>query len=289
MPSDTSNQPIQCDDVQPWLAAYALGEADSDVSMQAHLDVCPACQRDLYEYRRAARVLPYSAPEVAPSPALRERVIASVAAEASATPPTAEHPAARGAPAPAIPRRPLLRRPSGLWAAAAGAVAIVMALLGWNLALQRQISDQKAQLALSRQSWQTMIALLNDSSLRWYAVAGAKAQGHVWAVPQGKVACLVVQGLPELADDRVYQAWLVRGTERANGGVFEAHNGNAWILIQAGEPLADYQVMVVTIEPRGGADAPGGPEVLSGSLASAMLPDSSHLQELGWLLAQVGH
>ena len=75
MPAEQSNL---CDDIQPWLAAYALGDAEEGAAARAHLAVCPRCQHDLREYQLVAGMLPYSAPEAVPRPELREQVIAAV-------------------------------------------------------------------------------------------------------------------------------------------------------------------------------------------------------------------
>src|SRR5262245_31295148 len=91
MPSDLSQQSFQCDDVQPWLAAYALGEAGADPAMSVHLEACPACRSALHEYRQVAQAFLYSAPNAAPSPELRDRIIAAIASEAAA-PPISDHP-----------------------------------------------------------------------------------------------------------------------------------------------------------------------------------------------------
>jgi hypothetical protein len=301
MPAEQSNQ---CDDIQPWLAAYALGDADDEAAARAHLSACPRCQRDLREYQLVASLLPYAAPEAIPAPELRERLIATIKREAadaapsgaavSAHPPAAETETATAvepsrsarAPAPATPpRRP--RRPRSFWAAWAFA-ALAIALLGWNLALQRDLEQQNAQVALNRQNWQTMIGLLNDSTLRWYVLAGDAAHGHFWAVPQDQVACLIVQGLPALREGQVYQVWLIHGAERLSGGTFEAHDGNAWALVRTDEPMAEYSRVFVTVEPTGGSPAPQGPQVLSGALAVGMAPGSADRQELLGLLASAG-
>src|SRR4051812_39238575 len=79
MPAEQSNI---CDDIQPWLAAYALGDAEEGAApARAHLAVCPRCQHDLREYRLVAGMLPFSVPEAAPKPELREQVIAAVKRE----------------------------------------------------------------------------------------------------------------------------------------------------------------------------------------------------------------
>src|SRR2546429_198645 len=85
---------------------------------------------------------------------------------------------------------------------AAYALAVLLALLGWNIALQKQVAEQSAQLARARQSWQTMIVLLNDPAVQWYTIGTGPAQGHFWTDPKSTNACFVIQGLPQLADDR---------------------------------------------------------------------------------------
>jgi hypothetical protein len=288
MPAEQSNL---CDDIQPWLAAYALGDTEEGAAAaRAHLAVCPRCQRDLREYRLVAGMLPYSAPEAAPQPELREHVIAAVRRQVAESTP-APHPAPFAAPAAPAHHPPLLlsgfRRRRSFWATLAFA-ALALALLGWNISLRRELASQTAIVALSRQNWQTMIVLLNDSALRWYAVAADPApppgqyaaHGHFWASPKAQVACLVVQGLPDLPDDQVYQVWLERGSEQSSGGTFEAHNGNAWAFVRSDTPITGYSAMFVTIEPAGGSAAPDGPRVISGTLSGATTVGWADRQQL---------
>jgi anti-sigma-K factor RskA len=292
MPAEQSNL---CDDIQPWLVAYALGEADEEAASRAHLLACPRCQHDLHEYQLVAGMLPYAAPEAIPRPELREQLIASIKRQAAeAAPVAAPVPASpepeiaaveplQTAPAAPAPSRRQPRRSRSFWAAFAFA-ALAVALLAWNLRLQGENEQQRAQVALNRQNWQTMIGLLNDTSLRWYMVAGGAAHGHFWAVPRDQVACLIVQGLPALAEGQVYQVWLIHNSWPSSGGTFEAHDGNAWALVHTDEPLAQYSGVFVTIEPDGGSPTPRGPQVVSGALSLAMVPGSADRQELLGLL-----
>src|SRR5690349_23785878 len=111
-----SSEPIDlCVDMQPRLAAYALGEAEADVDLLNHLAECPACQRDLRAYVQVARMLPCDAPDVAPPPGLRERILSAVAESAAPAapdplvPPAAVREPIRAAPAPARWRLPSFR------------------------------------------------------------------------------------------------------------------------------------------------------------------------------------
>jgi hypothetical protein len=286
MPAEQSNL---CDDIQPWLAAYALGDVEEGAAAErAHLAVCPSCQRDLHEYRLVAGILPFSVPESAPPPDLREQVIAAVKRETADSAP---------APRPALPALPNFpaRNPSrrrSLWAALAFAM-LALALLGWNISLQRELDNQTELVAQSRQNWQTMIVLLDDEALAKYAVAADPApaagqypaHGHLWASPEAPVACLVVQGLPDLPDDQVYQVWLVRGDQQASGGTFEAHNGKAWAFVRPSEPILGYSELFVTVEPAGGNTWPGGPRVISGKLSGATTAGLADRQALLGLVA----
>lgn len=278
-----------CADIQPQLAAYALGETDVDAKLLDHLATCPACQRDLRSYVQVAWMLPYDAPDAAPPAALRERILAAVAAEEQH-----QQPAMPPVPPPAAPQRrarraqPRWRGVFALRPAFALALAAIIVLLGWNISLQRQLSEQTAEITASRADWQTMIGLLNDPAVSWYPVAGDAAHGHLWSDASGRVACLVVQGMPALAADQVYQVWLIHGEERTNGGVFASHNGNGWILIQLDEPLTNYDAIGVSSEPRGGSAMPTGVSVLHGDLSGAQKPDSTDRQDALHLLALAG-
>ncbi len=273
-----------CTDIQPQLAAYALGEVEAGDELLEHLAACAACQNDLRAYVQVARMLPSDTPDVAPPPGLRARILASVEDEApSAAEPSAQ-PAARGAQVAPASRSdtslhiPWGRRLATFRPAFSLAVAALVVMLGWNISLQRQVSTQQAQIANSRESWQSMIVLLNDPAVEWYPVAGDAAKGHLWVAPEGTFGCLVVQGLPVLPSNQVYQVWLRDGDTRRSGGVFEGRNGNGWVVVRADEPLANYESLGVTIEPRGGSAAPTSAPVVQGSIAMAQSPSASERQ-----------
>lgn len=267
--------------MQPWLAAHALGEAGDDAAAQAHLAACPHCRRDLGEYRRVAGLLPYAAPDAAPAPELRDRVVAAVAREAGA-PETGSGP---------LKPRPVVRRPffsRASWAALAFA-ALAVALLGWNLALRAQVAEQAGEIAFHRQGWRTTIELLNDSSVRWYVVSGGGAIGHLWATPVSQDACFVAEGLPSIDEGQVLQVWAARAGKSVSVGTFEPHEGSGWVMLWADAPIAAYESIFVTIEPSGGSAAPSGPPVMSGSLAAAVAPSLADRQELLRLLVNGAH
>jgi len=257
-----TTQSLQCDDIQPWLAAYALGEDDDDPAARAHLMACRKCQGDLRQYCSVAGLLPYSATEATPPAELRERVISAIAAAAE-QPAVATAPRRQAVLSRLRARQPIASRAG--WAAVAFAL-LSLVLVFWNVALQRQIDLQASQLAASRQGWQAMIVLLNDESLHWYTLSGEQAVGHFWTTLQGDQACLVARQLPTLADGQVYQVWLAHDGQQVSGGTFEARNGDAWIIVRTQEPIANYASVFVTIEPDGGSTMPTGRRILNGTL-----------------------
>ena len=269
--------------MQPWLAAQALGDAADNPAERAHLAVCPKCQLDLRQYRSVAGLLPLSVAEVAPPDGLRDRVIgAVVAAAGQPAPAPARAPALALAPARARPRWPAFSR--AVWSAVAFAL-LSIALLFWNVNLQRQVTAQAKILAASGQGWQSVIVLLNDSSLRWYGISGDQANGRVWTTPQSVEACLIAQRLPALPSGQVYQVWLARdGGQQVSAGTFEAREGNAWVIVKLGEPVLSYSSVFVTVEPAGGSDWPTGGPVLNGKLSSGTTAGADDRLELMRLL-----
>ncbi|HEX6291155.1 MAG TPA: anti-sigma factor [Herpetosiphonaceae bacterium] len=259
----SSDPTDRCHDLQPQLAAYALGESEADPDLLTHLASCEACQRALQGYTHIARILPYTAPQATPPPELRARILDA------ATSAPVESRAAQRRPAPAA--HPWWRvRLAPRWSFAA---VMLLALLGWNIALQMRLNSQAAQIerlstqvANSRQSWQTMTRVLNTPDLQDYELSGESASGRFWASPQLSVACLVAQGLPDPGSGKVYQVWLNQGGTPIGVGTFVPQSGNGWVLLPVDQPLATYQGVGVTIEPRGGSQQPTSPAVLRGAL-----------------------
>jgi anti-sigma-K factor RskA len=250
----------KCIELEPQLAALALGEAEMDGALRAHVQTCRHCQEQLRSYAQVAHALASEAPQVEPPPGLRERIVATIRQPG----PRTEPPPVRA------------RRPRAVWRLVYGlAAALLVALLVWNIALQQQLDAARRQVAAGRASWQQMTTLLNSADVRSYPLEGGAASGHFWASPQQPVGCLVVQGLPGLPEDQVYQVWLAQEARHVSGGVFETREGNGWVLVKTDGSPAAYDSVLVTIEPRGGSAVPSGPPVLNGPLIAGRLPAAS--------------
>lgn len=234
----------------PALALGSLDEAEAGETAR-HVETCPDCRAEWVGYVAVVEALALAAPNAAPSPGLRQRLLAEAARSASrpsvpvapsprpASPPVA--PAARP-PQPAPRPRPALRR----WPAMA-LVAVAAVVLGGLLwaAFGRFMSPAVPPVALSP----TDLA--------------PEADGELVFARGGRAATLTVRGLPVLPADQQYQLWLVSDGERESGAVFSV-NANGWAetAVDMTRAAADYERFGITIEPAGGSLGPTGERVL---------------------------
>lgn len=253
---DSDNAPATCETIEPLLAAYALGERDpaAQAAIAGHLAGCAACRRTLAADRNVAAALPLTVAEATPAPALRRRVVDAVGAAASGR---LRRPAASA-------------RRSRLWAwALRGGLALVFAgLLAWNLALQQSLAHERA----ARREQSLVFATLLQSTRLERIPLQADSPGPTGTLlldPQARSAALSVADMPPLPAGKVYQLWLVRDGQRVSGGTFTVDAaGAATHFIAAPEPLAVYQAVGVTVEPRGGSPGPTSPRVIGGPISS---------------------
>lgn len=231
--------------------ALALGALDAEerVAAEAHLAACPLCRARLPGLRDVAALLALAAPSVAPPPALGARLLARAAME-----------------------RPARRRPV-LWGWLAAA-AVLVALLGWNVALQMQLGAESSQV-------QTLTARLATQDLAWSVLAQAagtartlpgaegtpQAQGTFYLDPRGTSGILVVRGFPATPPGKVYQLWLIEGEQRTNGGLFTVdESGKGTLVVRAPKVFESYRAAGVTTEPAGGSPGPTSRPVITGRL-----------------------
>ncbi len=221
------------------LAAYMLDAltVEEKRRFEEHLGACAACQAEERWLRGAVEVLPSSVEQVEAPPELRERLMATVRAEA----PTAAE----------SKRRPWLRRPRG-WtmlrpAAALASLLVVAAGVGGYL-------------------------LGNDDgpATSTVAVEGTEvrptAGGRI--VRSGNAAVLRVWGLPQPGRDRVYQVWLLHkgATKPEPSSLFSVHrDGSGATGIPSG--LEGVEQVMVSEEPASGSSEPTQDPVLAARLS----------------------
>lgn len=250
-------------------AAYALDALDGAErrEFEAHLAGCPVCTWEVAALRATVAQLPLALDETraAPSPALRARILDAVVADRAGDNVTPLAPrgdrraASHGGPVAAAPPAAPIPFPARRRNLAAYAVAAVLllglglGLLGWNVALQREVRRVTAERDTAR------------AELAVYTINAASGQGsaQVLYLANHHQALLDASDLPPLGPGQVYQIWLIPAGGQPEGvGIFLDPSGEAGF---SGD-LSRYQLLAITVEPGYGSPAPTSAPILSGAL-----------------------
>lgn len=229
------------------IPAYALNCLDEEDAIQVgeHLKHCPACQAELRSYTVVVEQLPLAAPQVEPSPHVRQALLARL-----------ENTSVVGEkPSPWVRLGNMFKVSSPAWGLAS--LALVVILLASNLTLWRQVSRLEANPDVPA----LQVVNLNGTE---YAPG---ATGMIVISQNGEYGTLVVDHLPGLSPEEQYQLWLIQDGKRTSGGVFSVSDeGYASLVISSPRPLVDFVSFGITIEPAGGSPGPTGERVLGGNL-----------------------
>jgi anti-sigma-K factor RskA len=251
------------------IPAFVLGALDPDELFQVsmHLSVCDTCRAEAEAFRSTIEALPFMAPLQPPPPRVKQQLFARVAAAGS------QEPAAR-APARARPRWPMIL--------AAGTTVLALALGAMMVDARTQLDQMHTQLAQNQQALDGLRSqVAADKQLasfistpqtvvRQLAGPDARARAMMYMQPANRRAMLVFNGMPALAQGKIYQLWLAKPGIQIPASVFEVdQNGMAMLAIEAPAPIDEYAQVMVTVEPSGGSAQPSNEIVLSGQLASA--------------------
>jgi hypothetical protein len=168
-------------------------------------------------------------------------------------------------PEPPTPWETISRINAGWLAAAVMAIVAVGAII-WALALQGTIDDKDREIAAleeeraAARSWH-----LSSTSTDAASLSGT----FFYSVPD-QTGALVVRNLPQLAPDRVYQSWLIKGNDKPVPGPTFTVDASGTGSAPIADPAATgYNVMAVTEEPVGGSTAPTTTPLLAGELTTA--------------------
>ena len=259
------------------LEAYALGQLSEQErhEVDAHVRECATCALEVRELNAVLRRIGESVTPVAPAPALRQRVLASVATEAQEP----LRPARRIG----VVEQP--RRRMSTWVPLAAAAVLVLAAGAAAFRIdqfRRQLVDEVAQertvnielrKRLEQYAGQTDLALsiLTAGDMREIPMTGNQATAIAaarayWSPTRGLL--LVADRLPAPPAGRVYQVWIIKGDEKLSAGLLGDEPGSRGMLIVAPpRPGVDGGVTVaVTDEPPGGLPTPSGAIRLAGSI-----------------------
>jgi len=222
---------MTCDEINELLAAYALDALDEreQAGVDDHLRSCRRHDEALAEHRSVVERL---APERAPSPELRARLLDAFDAEVAAQEPRRPVPLS-------VMRRIAERRPLFWPAAAAALLVMAVGLAAWGLVLQLDSGQSGAELT---------------------AFAGEAGSGRLIYLPDDQIAVVQLE-LPPADADHAYQAW----------GVFDGETLSLGLVPDTGiaafrHDLSAAQAVAVSVEPLGGSDQPTTDPVLVAAL-----------------------
>jgi anti-sigma-K factor RskA len=215
------------------LPAYLLGSLEDDevAALERHLKDCQPCRDELRWLQPAIDVLPESVPQLEPPPGLRTRLMEEVRADAAA--------AADAEAGPQAVARAPARRWTGLRgfflrpAVGLAAVAVVAAVVA-GYAVRGGGEES------------------GTTTTETVAQGGAV---HATLESSGDSGTLEMTGLHPLPRSQVYETWVKRGNHLAASSLFAARrNGSASTAIP--HQLSGADMVMVTVEPRGGSKQP---------------------------------
>lgn len=222
---------------------YALDALDRDerATFEEHLRECAACRAEVAELTETASRLAAAA-AVPVSADVRARVIEAVGQVRQASP----------FPAPVD----LAERRSRRWfqepaSIAAALMLVVSAGLG-AIALDERQQARDAEQVAARVS-----ALATDPDRLQFSVP-VSTGGHGTVVAAGGSALFRTSDIKRLADDQVYQLWILRGDDVQSVGVL----GRGGVLETLVDGMRPADVLALTVEPDGGSPRPTGSLVL---------------------------
>jgi anti-sigma-K factor RskA len=245
--------PMSHSEFEELAAGYVLGalEPDDEHAFQQHLGGCSACEANVRELEAVVGELAYAVPPADPPDTLWAGIRREIRPEAARR---AAIPAVPGPPAGAGARR--LRLLPAL--AAAAAILLVVALSLWNLNLRDQNAVYRDRVAALERATQ----LANDPTASLVTLddqpGTTGAQATVIASTRQDRGVLLIENLPPLQRNRVYELWGIPGgriPDAEKALVFVPLRRQGTQALQFEVPIQPGTVFAITEEP-----APDGSE-----------------------------
>lgn len=220
-------------DVHALSGAYAVDALDDieRAQFERHLVGCAECRHEVDSLREGARMLAELDP-IAPSPGLRDRILAEVAT-------------VRPLPPQVVEVRPRRRRFPALVAAAA---SVVILGVGGGAAYQA-ITDESSQATISAADR----VLSADDTERYVQRFNDGSRATVYRSVELGQAVLVTEGMADPGEGMVYELWLQQDGEMVAAGFMPSGPDNTVLL--SGDAAAAEGVGI-TVEPEGGSEEP---------------------------------
>jgi anti-sigma-K factor RskA len=271
---------MTCELARDLAAGYVLGalEPSEEAAVREHLRTCPQPHD---EFAELGGVVPYLMEAdlelVEPPASLRDRIMAAAAADledlggASTVASPGVQPASGAGLAAPFPFPSAAERDARAsaragrigWAMRVAAVVAIVALGGWNLVLQTELSnarrfDQAVASVISAAAQpgsQTVVLTPTDNN---------QASGIAAIRPDGSVV-LAMRNLPATKGPEVYETWVIAGggAPVPVGNFTVDANGTAAFTTRPTE-APPGAIVAVSREPQAGSTAPRGPIVSTG-------------------------
>lgn len=241
--------------------AYALGALDAVdlAAFELHLPACPECQQLVADGRLVAAAMPLTLTPVEPPAALRNRIMMSGTAPATA--PTNSRWLAIAATLLAVVAGGYAWSQYRQAAASQAAATLAQAQLS---ELQAQLSALQDQADVARRALDILSA--NDVAridLKGQPAAPSSTGRAYWSPSRGLLFSAV--DLPALPQGRVYQLWYVTATAPVSAALVTPDAAGRYTLITPAPAGVTPTAFAVTIEPAGGLPAPSGAFYLLGA------------------------
>ncbi len=256
--------------IEELLPAYALNalEPAEREQVDAHLAECEQCSALLAEHLDVTVAMAQAHEPVAPSAALRARVLGlseSPGAASRQESPGRWRPTWTG------------RAPRLMWGAAAALVLSVAGLTAVVVAQQQRIErvdDQADQVQVQLQEQRDAAYWAALPGVSTVAMQGTgdppRPRALLMVNADHTAALLITLDLPPLPRRKAYQLWLVeRDGTFVGAALFSVDmTGYAHVLVRMTEEMSEYEAVSISLEPEVGSPAPSGTEILGVTLSS---------------------
>jgi len=244
------------------LALHAMGSLQGEelAPLQAHLQTCADCSRELELLRGDMALLAMSTAGSAPPRRARQRLLEAVAREP------------RHAAAPIRGRRGFWSLAP--WFAAAAAAVMVVLLFEQNRELKSHVAamnalfvDQKLQLQRAQEVVETFTASESQQVTLVAAKTVPQPQGKTFYLRSKGGLIFLANNLPQLPPEKIYELWLIPKTGvPIAAGLFKPDTRGSASVVNPPLPTGvEAKTFAVTLEPDSGShQAPRGTFVIVG-------------------------
>lgn len=242
------------DELHLLMGAYALDAltADERADFEKYLEGSEEARAEVASLTDTAVMLGLASEPVQPPAALKARILAQVAATPQLAPiPEADVVDIRSAidsRATAKAHARWFARPAAILTAAAASLVLIAggAVLGVVNAPTPSQTGQASALA--------ELSAADDVQHATSGVAGGGNATIIWSLELQRSA-VMIDGLPQLSDDRTYELWYIDSTGATPAGMFSAADNGRTIKVLDGK-MGLGNTIGITVEPRGGSTSP---------------------------------